>query len=193
MESPPIEELSHFSHRHPLIKVSDILDEEDQVICSGCEHDLLGGSAYTCTKMNCNFILHDSCFDLPRQIKHKSHPKHTLSLHFKPPYYDGEYTCDACGNSGHAFTFHCEKCKFDLHVECACLPEIEEREDHQHPLTLCYNSSNLFLGKEVEVDVLCYVCKKGVGKTCWFYCCLACKCGAHLDCVSTQEIQVLEI
>ncbi|XP_059311067.1 LOW QUALITY PROTEIN: protein VACUOLELESS GAMETOPHYTES-like [Lycium ferocissimum] len=182
------EEFSHFSHRHPL-KISDILDEEDQVICSGCEHDLSGGSAYTCTKNNCNFILHDSCFELPRQIKHKSHPKHTLSL-LLSSYNDGEYM-RACGNSGHAFTFHCEKCKFDLHVECASLPEIEEREDHQHPLTLCY--SNLFLGKGDEVDVMCYVCKRGVGKTCWFYYCLACKCGAHLDCVANQEIVVSEI
>ncbi|XP_009591761.1 protein VACUOLELESS GAMETOPHYTES [Nicotiana tabacum] len=190
MEMTPMEQYySHFSHRHPL-KISDV-EEEDQVICSGCEHDLSGGSAYACTKMNCNFILHDSCFELPRQIKHKSHPKHTLTLLFFPPYDDGEFTCDACGNSGHAFTFHCEKCKFDLHVECASLPEIEERKDHQHPLTLCY--SNVFFGKDKDVDLMCYVCQRGVGKRCWFYYCLACKFATHMDCVSTQEIQVSEI
>ncbi|KAG8391324.1 hypothetical protein BUALT_Bualt01G0176000 [Buddleja alternifolia] len=166
----------HFSHRHPL-ELSEI-HEEDEAVCSGCELDILG-SAYICTKPNCNFLLHDLCFDLPRHIRHPSHPKHSLKLLFSPPYSDSEFTCDACAKSGHGFTYHCAACKFDLHVECASLPEFEERDDHQHPLILLYDD------KMEGPDFVCYVCGGSVGKGCWSYCCLACKCGAHLECVGS--------
>ncbi|KAG6423259.1 hypothetical protein SASPL_113649 [Salvia splendens] len=42
-------------------------------------------------------------------------PAHTLSLLPSPPYGDGE------------FTYHCGACEFDIHVECASLPEVEDR------------------------------------------------------------------
>ncbi|CAI9764946.1 unnamed protein product [Fraxinus pennsylvanica] len=136
--------VNHFSHRHPL-ELSEVHEEKEEkgAICSGCELEITGGSAYTCTKPKCTFILHNACFELPRQVRHKSHPKHPLSLHFSPPYSDREFRCDACGNSGHGFTFHCKTCKFDLHVACASLPEIEHREDHEHPLSLLYSSTPL--------------------------------------------------
>ncbi|KAL0425550.1 UNVERIFIED_CONTAM: hypothetical protein Sradi_1089800 [Sesamum radiatum] len=75
------QQFSHFSHRHPL-ELSQ-LHQEDKAVCSGCELDILG-SAYVCTKPNCTFLLHDFCFDLPRQIRHLSHPKHPLGLSFPP-------------------------------------------------------------------------------------------------------------
>ncbi|KAL2234238.1 uncharacterized protein LOC105168581 [Sesamum indicum] len=168
------QQFNHFSHRHPL-ELSQ-LHQEDKAICSGCELDILG-SAYVCTKPNCTFLLHDFCFDLPRRIRHYSHPKHPLGLSFSPPYNDGEFTCDACGHSGHAFTYHCGTCKFDLHVECAALPEVENRRDHEHPLVLSCGSPE---GSAAEF--VCYVCSGCIGKGCWMYCCLACNCGAHLEC-----------
>ncbi|KAK3004006.1 hypothetical protein RJ639_017893 [Escallonia herrerae] len=127
-----MKQLNHFSHRHPL-RLSGV-QPEDQTICSGCELDLLG-PAYICTKAGCSFLLHESCMELPRRVRHKSHPIHPLVLLSSPPYSDGEFTCDACGDSGHAFTFHCSTCKFDLHVECASLPETEDSDDHKHPRT----------------------------------------------------------
>ncbi|PIN25183.1 hypothetical protein CDL12_02081 [Handroanthus impetiginosus] len=90
------------------------------------------------------------------------------------------FTCDACGTSGHGFTYHCGACKFDLHVECASLPEIEKRKDHEHPLILLCG----FDADKVEGGGFsCYVCNDGIGKGCWSYCCLDCKCGTHLECV----------
>ncbi|KAK6162869.1 hypothetical protein DH2020_002710 [Rehmannia glutinosa] len=170
------QQFNHFSHRHPL-ELSQ-LHQEDKAVCSGCEHDILG-PAYICTKPNCNFLLHDLCFDLPRRLRHRSHSNHPLLLRFSPPYSDGEYTCDACGESGHGFTYHCDACKFDLHVECASLPETESREDHGHPLILLWD----FPGKIDGADFVCYVCDEPVGKGCWMYSCLGCKFGTHLECV----------
>ncbi|KAL0464372.1 UNVERIFIED_CONTAM: hypothetical protein Slati_0324800 [Sesamum latifolium] len=114
----------------------------------------------------------------PRQIRHRSHPKHPLGLSFSPPYNDGEFTCDACGRSGHAFTYHCGTCKFDLHVECAALPEVENRRDHEHPLVLLCGCPP----EGGAAEFVCYVCCGCIGKGCWMYCCLGCNCGAHLEC-----------
>lgn len=83
------------------------------------------------------------------------HRKHPLSLHFSPPYSEGEFRCDACGNSGHGFTFHCKTCKFDLHVACASLPEIEHQEDHDHPFSLLYSSTRQVEGG----NFVCFVYK----------------------------------
>ncbi|KAL9175674.1 hypothetical protein ABFS82_02G126900 [Erythranthe guttata] len=183
-EAPPKisekQQFSHFSHRHPL-ELSEV-HEEDHAICSGCEHDIISGSAYICAKPKCNFLLHDLCFDLPRRIRHRCHPKHPLSLFIAPPYSDREFTCDACGESGHGFTYHCGSCKFDLHVECAALPETENRPDHQHPLILVggFDPEKMVDG----VDSVCYVCGGPMAEGRWIYSCLACKCGAHLDCAT---------
>lgn len=165
---------NHFSHRHPLELVQ--VHGEDKAMCSCCELDILG-SAYICSKVNCKFIIHDICFDLPKQIRHHSHHKHPLGLRFGPPYGEGEFTCDACGDSGHAFTYHCATCKFDLHVECASFPEFEGREDHKHPLVLVYD-----IPEKIK-KLGCYVCNDPIPKGCWSFCCLACNCGTHLDCV----------
>lgn len=143
------------------------------------------------TRVGCNFILHESCVDLPRQIRHTSHPKHPLTLHFLPPYGDGEFICDGCANFGHAFTYHCPTCKFDLHVECASLPEIEVREDHQHPLFLFFsvpNNNNNNNKKEKVADLFCNVCRLPVGKNWWAYACSTCiNHGTHLECVGGNQ------
>lgn len=190
MEMKPLI-LHHFSHRHPL-QLSEI-QENDEIICSGCEHELSsGGAAYICTKPTCHFILHDSCIELPRQIRHKSHPKHPLRLHFCPTYSDGEFTCDACSNSGHAFTYHCTSCKFDLHVECASLPEIDESlENHKHPLFLSF-FSNEATGKGDDLMMVCDVCGVLIGKKCWAYVCSICKFSTHLECVGRKGHEVEE-
>ncbi|XP_047945047.1 uncharacterized protein LOC125191685 [Salvia hispanica] len=170
-ETQPI--MSHFSHRHPL-EASE-LHVDDHGVCSGCEHDVVG-PAYVCTKATCHFLLHGLCSDLPRRLRHRCHPAHPLSLLPSPPYADGEFTCDACGRSGHGFTYHCGACEFDIHVECASLPEVEDRRDvHQHALIL---TADLPDGR----DMVCCVCDDLVGKGLWMYCCLACNCALHLTC-----------
>lgn len=179
-----MKQFSHFSHRHPLhLQESEDKHQQEEIICSGCELDIQSNLAYTCTKPTCNFILHKSCLELPRQIRHKSHPKHSLSLVPSPPYNDGEFTCDACGDSGHAFTFHCSTCKFDLHVECASLPETEEIEEHEHALTLFY----CFPFEEEKDNFCCEVCHFPLAKSCWIYCCLACNYGTHLECIADYQ------
>ncbi|CAL5380603.1 unnamed protein product [Camellia sinensis] len=138
-----MKQFSHFSHRH-LLNFTEV-GEEDEIICSGCELNLSGSAAYSCTKSNCSFTIHTSCFELPQQIRHRSHPKHPLILLSSPPYTDGEFTSDARGESGVAFTYHCSTCSFDLHVGCASLPESEDCDDHEQGTSKTRSSSVMFV------------------------------------------------
>ncbi|KAG8646892.1 hypothetical protein MANES_09G038700v8 [Manihot esculenta] len=95
--------IKHFSHSHPLRPVD--VKEEEELVCSGCELDL-SGSAYKCSKSNCEFSLHKSCFELPGELEHNTHSQHLLTLLPSPPKHDSKFTCDACGDYGTVFTYH---------------------------------------------------------------------------------------
>ncbi|XP_027113627.1 uncharacterized protein [Coffea arabica] len=187
-----VQEVKHFSHQHAL-QLNDIKDTSPKV-CSGCE-DNLTGSAYSCVESQCNFHLHKSCFELPREIRHKSHLDHPLTLLAKPAshYTDGQFACNACLQSGAAFVYNCESCSFDLHVECVSLPESIIRPDHKHPLKLFYSNP---VPKEEgqQVTFVCDVCQKPVHEIAWIYYCHECDFGTHLECAvyETQPVQKTE-
>ncbi|KAK9909974.1 hypothetical protein M0R45_033952 [Rubus argutus] len=181
--------VKHFSHRHELELCPPLQqdqDDETSLVCSVCEYELDSGEGgslvYKCSKScntKCHFYLHDLCFQLPRQILHKSHPKHPLLLSL-PPYRNGEFTCNACGECSTSFAFHCPKCKFDLHVQCATLPQTPtHRHHHQHPLTLLFLSPNI-----PEKKINCDLCKGSISH--WLYYCEDCDYANHIHC-STDE------
>lgn len=182
-----VKEVKHFSHPHALL-LNKIKDAAPKV-CSGCE-DNLTGSAYSCIDPLCNFNLHKSCFELPQEISHKSHLDHPLKLLVKPPshYTDNQYACNACLQPGAAFVYNCEKCSFDLHVECVSLPESIIRPDHKHPLKLFYANPVPKAEEPKEVTFICDVCQKPVHEMAWTYYCHECDFGTHLECVA-YEIQ----
>ncbi|ONI20214.1 hypothetical protein PRUPE_2G003600, partial [Prunus persica] len=181
--------VKHFSHRHELCSYQ--VQEDDEIICSSCELplDLMmnsGTSAYKCTKSKCNFYLHDLCFELPQEIKHKSHPKHPLTLS-TPPYEYGEFTCDACGEFGTCFTFHCTHCKYDLHVQCATLPETLSHHHHHHLLTLLYSLPDHH-ENEGKLNI-CDFCQGTFPRGCWLYSCRDCDYSIHLGCSTAESDQ----
>ena len=62
--------------------------------------------------------------------------------------------------------------------------ENEEREDHDHTLTLFYS-----FPKEDQLDLIliCDVCHCPIAKTSWVYYCKLCRYGTHLDCVVSED------
>ncbi|MFS8026760.1 putative transcription factor interactor and regulator Znf-B family [Helianthus anomalus] len=70
----------HFSHLHNLIMHQ--MPQGIEVSCSAC-HSSATGIVYVCWQ--CNFFLHDQCYQANRSLKHPSHPIHPLipSLCFK--------------------------------------------------------------------------------------------------------------
>ncbi|CAF1872743.1 unnamed protein product [Brassica napus] len=171
----------HPSHNHQLRIFKS--QEGDEIICSGCELDLIG-QAFKCTKKDCDYFLHKSCFDLPRETKHKSHSDHPLTLLHSPPY-GHSYTCDACGQYGSGFTYNCSECQYGVHVGCAFIPETVKREDHDHPLTLVYNTP--CKGREDGAMFICDVCEEDMSENLWVYYCKECDYGTHVHSCAVYE------
>ncbi|CAN6836287.1 unnamed protein product [Brassica oleracea] len=171
----------HPSHNHQLRIFKS--QEGDEIICSGCELDLIG-QAFKCTKKDCDYFLHKSCFDLPRETKHKTHSDHPLTLLHSPPY-GHSYTCDACGQYGSGFTYNCSECQYGVHVGCAFIPETVKREDHDHPLTLVYNTP--CKGREDGAMFICDVCEEDMSENLWVYYCKECDYGTHVHSCAVYE------
>ncbi|CAI9103220.1 OLC1v1001668C1 [Oldenlandia corymbosa var. corymbosa] len=107
----------HFSHVHALVHHQIPQDEETQ--CSGCKLPA-SGKAYAC--LECNYFLHDQCFQARRSLRHSSHPSHPLMLSSCPTYPTNSFNCNICNLVGNGFSYCCSECEFDLHVHCALKP-----------------------------------------------------------------------
>ncbi|GKD77619.1 zinc finger, PHD-type, C1-like protein [Tanacetum coccineum] len=158
----------HFSHPHGLVWVN-IKQVKKKITCSGCQQSLVGkGNA--CVEENCGFQVDESCFNLEKEIRHKSHPAHPLSLLSSSPYKNenGMFACGACFKNGSGFTYHCSICEYDLDITCANLKETVKRDDHQHVLKLYYEGP---LNGE-DYALYCDVCNRVVPRDHWAYYCL---------------------
>ncbi|KAJ0037575.1 hypothetical protein Pint_24112 [Pistacia integerrima] len=173
--------VKHFSHQHPLRPFEP--NDQDEIICSGCELDISSPPAYKCTNSNCDYFLHKSCFKLPRELQHKFHPAHSLILLSSPAYTGGRFICSACDDYGTAFNYHCSTCKYDLHVACSKLPQTLNVEHHDHPLTL-FNSSSCDRGIETFI---CVICNRTVRKSRWVYYCPDCDYGMDICCANSSK------
>ncbi|KAL7195390.1 hypothetical protein ACSBR1_035585 [Camellia fascicularis] len=70
-----IQQLS-LSHTHPLIPCQTKMGF--RLSCDACQLHFDDSSVYIC--LECNFLLHKSCADLPREVKHSFYHQHTLTL-----------------------------------------------------------------------------------------------------------------
>ena len=122
-------EIEHFSHEHDLKLIDEVHYNEK---CDGCMKDILS-PFYSCEK--CCFFLHKSCADLPRKKRHPLHP-HSLTLLPKTSYRGKLFWCHACDQGCNGFTYNCEKCKFDLDVQCSLISDILTHPSHAHCLDL---------------------------------------------------------
>ncbi|KAL7214725.1 hypothetical protein ACSBR1_026997 [Camellia fascicularis] len=110
-------ELQHFSHHHPLILSDERI--ENEINCDACDEPITG-LTYSCTL--CKFNLHKWCSELPRQLHHP--PLHPHPLTLSPETFLNEFLCSFCHRSDFGFRYNCstESCQFNLHVQCASLP-----------------------------------------------------------------------
>ncbi|MCD7446819.1 hypothetical protein HAX54_016913 [Datura stramonium] len=175
--------MEHFSHPHALAFSG--VQQSNEIICSGCG-DKFCGASYKCTKPNCEFTLHKSCFELPRKLQHNSHPNHSLTLYPTLPERDSLYFgCNACGEEPKSFVYECLECNFSLHAKCATSwPKNVTREDHQHSLTLQYEWP---FPIDDCVHIFCEVCNGLCNDSKWLYYCTECKLGTHLQCATVKK------
>ncbi|KAL4585795.1 hypothetical protein LXL04_010421 [Taraxacum kok-saghyz] len=175
--------IKHFSHPHGLASVN-LKHGKKEIVCSGCQ-EILVGKGYSCFEENCRFQLHQSCFNLAKEISHKSHPAHPLALLSPSPNNNGKvtFTCNACFGDGTGYSYHCSICELNLHVKCATLKETVKRNDHEHALKLFFECP--LMGE--EYTFYCDVCNRVVPPGHWTYYCKECEYGTHLDCVGREE------
>ncbi|MFS8026752.1 hypothetical protein Hanom_Chr16g01490411 [Helianthus anomalus] len=111
------------------------------------------------------FIFTNHATTWKKEIHHKSHPEHPLTLLPQAPYDNKD---------GTGFTYHCSICTFDLHTTCVSLPETVNPDDHKHTLKLFYSCP------VKDEDFYCDVCHGEVQKDCY---------GSHLDCVDCEKYE----
>ncbi|KAM7497025.1 hypothetical protein LguiA_021439 [Lonicera macranthoides] len=164
--------LDHFSHRHPLMIITEVMDEDGEkgIICSGCQKRLLG-SAYTCSK--CKYFLHEKCAQLPKEIIHPKHLEHPLALFSRPTYRNQECICNVCHTHGWAwFTYNCSLCEFDVDIICAMEEErMVKHESHPHPLTVLHQKGTFECDACGTIDkdssYFCSTCEFWIHKSCY--------------------------
>lgn len=158
------ERIEHFSHRHPL----DAFEVQDKK-CMICFENL-DGQSYGCVP--CGFLIHESCRKLPQQqTQHPFHPHrgHGLSLVYKDI-----LDCEACLSMTSFFVYHCVKCGFCLHPQCASLLPNVKYKGHEHLLILVENMS--YKGE-------CEACGDKIEGT-FFFRCVQCRLNFHVQCDS---------
>jgi hypothetical protein len=131
------------------------------------------GPNYICKECSW-FILHKSCAELPRELEHPLHPKHTLLLIYRELWKQRGIKCDGCNEEDkRGSIYYCSHCNFSLEYKCASLPlTIQAEIHHAHPLTLMRRS----------LTFTCDACGEE-GKS-MFYLCAICPFFVHRECTS---------
>ncbi|XP_049371039.1 uncharacterized protein LOC125835989 [Solanum verrucosum] len=183
-------DLVHFSHRHPLLRFH--LKGTEVIRCNMCTI-IISGVAYGCDC--CRYFLHEVCSNIPKRIRHDFHPMHSLTLlpipsislwHSKV---ESEFCCVACGydNSLFSFYYHCDLCKFDLHLECA---SVTTKLIHKvkYPLDL-FTSFPL---KSEGATLLCCICNQVMNwQSTWLFYNREFDYICHFECAAEEELGVI--
>ncbi|CAH8267072.1 unnamed protein product [Arabidopsis lyrata] len=121
-------------HHHPLL----FFGFRVQLQCDVCHMSHRNG--YFCSR--CQLVVHKECVSKieSAEITHPFHARHPLKLltDGAPDYTDPE--CHICGKETANLLYHCDKCKFNLDIDCAIgNPQrlsLSKLKVHEHTLTL---------------------------------------------------------
>ncbi|XP_010525012.1 PREDICTED: uncharacterized protein LOC104802892 [Tarenaya hassleriana] len=126
--------IRHFSHQHHLK-----LNEDDDIssgrsefceICALPTHTHIG-NIYRCITGDCDFVIHETCANLPRKMWYMLHP-HRLELQ---AFGTSSVVCDVCDRECCGFIYKCcNDCGFIVDVNCASVSEPFIHTNHPHPL-----------------------------------------------------------
>ncbi|XP_010525013.1 PREDICTED: uncharacterized protein LOC104802893 [Tarenaya hassleriana] len=129
--------IRHFSHEHHHLKLKE---DEDDAGFDGSEHcqacglpiRIHSGNFYGCMTGDCDFVIHETCANLPRKTWYMLHP-HRLTL---KPCRNCNNTCSVCARDYSGFVYTCceENCGFQVDANCASISEPFIHIIHPHPL-----------------------------------------------------------
>ncbi|XWS59199.1 hypothetical protein CRYUN_Cryun08bG0101200 [Craigia yunnanensis] len=122
--------IKHIFHQHDLTltrALDDGLNQDDKS-CDGCMQPI-SAPFYSCGK--CDFFLDGNCAELHMEKRHPLH-RHPLTL-YKRKYISN---CKACLRFHHGLSYRCNKCDFDIDIQCSLLSDTFKQESHEHQLFL---------------------------------------------------------
>ncbi|EOA23776.1 hypothetical protein CARUB_v10016989mg, partial [Capsella rubella] len=128
--------IRHYSHPHHKMRFDEDSSKEyyEKKQCEACILPIHYGN--TCRCMQCDFVLHEACANLPR-IQYNMVHVHPLILQPCDP--KSYFTCTSCSRFSSGFNYDCyEGCNISLDVRCASLSEPVQHQSHPHPLFLIY-------------------------------------------------------
>ncbi|PWA49640.1 C1-like protein [Artemisia annua] len=109
------------------------------------------------------------------KLKHKGHPKHTLTLQLRP----GAILCDACKTEEKDLFYLCDSCDFCIHKGCTNLaPTLDLPHHPKHSLVLVYSLPDHFF----NYPQYCEFCKIYIRRNEWLYHCANCRYFTHIKC-----------
>lgn len=152
--------------------------------CNGCGLSIVG-PAYSC--VDCDFILHESCFGLPKEIQCPFHPLHSLEASQSR---DFPVQCHLCrcvfrpSDVGYSCKFHSD---FYFHYQCAISPRRPfKSSSHKHDLYYCGKDGSRMMSREW---FYCRRCMESLSSFPGpFFGCLQCDTKFHLKCVPVPQI-----
>ncbi|KAG7603819.1 putative kinase C-like, phorbol ester/diacylglycerol-binding protein [Arabidopsis thaliana] len=157
-------DIVHISHEEHVLRLDEnYVTDDANMRCQCCILAINGDPCYRCVE--CDFILHDACANLPRKKQHLLH-KHKLTL--SSTCIDGETYCQCKAydvyTDGFIYKCHHEDCEskyINYDARCSSVLEPFHHDLHQHPLYFTLQSSRRCQAcdREIHDDPLnCTVC-----------------------------------
>ncbi|XP_023750541.1 uncharacterized protein LOC111898883 [Lactuca sativa] len=133
------------------------------------------GFAYCC--FECKYYVDVCCGFIPKQITHKAHPNHLLSIVRKE---NNAYLCCICKRhyTESQISFHCNTCNIYIHPECAMLlAETIRHKYDKHTMHLSYLPI-----ENHKSQYFCEICEEDLNPHASFYHCQDCVQSIHTTC-----------
>ncbi|XP_020881811.1 uncharacterized protein LOC110228503 [Arabidopsis lyrata subsp. lyrata] len=140
-----------------------------QFHCGACDKTEPSTNYFAC--LQCQNKFHKECVESPLEIKHPSHPFHSLRLYS----YNYYKTCICCENSiSMDKLYHCTTCDLSMHTVCAMrsIPfVVDHPKSHPHPLTFFPAQASLVCSfcamvKKNDPTYICIECVFVIHKSC---------------------------
>ncbi|CAL5359794.1 unnamed protein product [Camellia sinensis] len=179
-------QIQKLSHPHPLILCEKKKDY--RISCDACQLHFEDDDSIVYISLECKFLLHKSCADLPLQVKRSfCHHQHTLTLlqYSLGQLYEnigntngfsGKFKCHACQVYASGFAYVCTKCAIFFDIRCPISKPflISSQLHHQHPLAFF---------AAIPYVLYCNACKRRICT--YFFRCVECEFNLHVSCVTT--------
>ncbi|CAH1432484.1 unnamed protein product [Lactuca virosa] len=166
---------AHPQHNLYLIYSNDLPFFLGVFECAVCDLPC-NGFAYGCVR--CKYYVDVTCGLIPKQITHKAHPNHLLSI---AQVEVTNTSCLICLNveEGRGLSFCCNTCNIYIHSKCALLltETIRHKYDKKHPMHLSY-----FPIENHKSQYFCEICEEDLNPHQSFYHCQDCIQSIHTAC-----------